>query len=86
MSEDIKVKYKDYLDYVSRCEKRKWLPASPSEEVQEYIDVLTNKKKEENNTTKVIKKTRRKSRKRERNYIAGYWIHLPSLREVKKSK
>ena len=26
------------------------------------------------------------SRKRERNYIAGYWIHLPSLKEVKKSK
>jgi hypothetical protein len=61
MNKDINVKYKEYLDYVTRCEKNKWLPASPSEEVQQHIDALANRKKEENTTPKVFKKIKRKS-------------------------
>lgn len=61
MNQDINVKYKEYVDYVARCEKNKWLPASPSEEVQQYIDILANRKKEENTTPKVFKKIKRKS-------------------------
>lgn len=61
MNQDVDVKHKDYLDYVVRCEKNKWLPASPSKEVQQHIDVLADRVKEENTILKVFKKIKRKS-------------------------
>lgn len=54
---DAELKWKAYIEYVERCEKRKWVPAAPT---QELLD-LVGKKVEEIQI--IIPKKKKKKKK-----------------------
>jgi hypothetical protein len=54
--EEAEIKWQEYLEYIDRCEKKRWIPAKPN---QEMLDAL-EQKTEENQEAQRKKLIRRK--------------------------